>query len=440
MFVGSFAFLILLGTCGLKWLPGLYTGEPLNWLDALFTSTSAVCVTGLIVVDTATFFTPAGQAVILLLIQLGGLGMLTFASLILVALGRRLSLRAEATSIAAADHAPHVDRRRLALDIVRFTLAIEALGALVLYALWLPQMGTTGAIWPAVFHSVSAFCNAGFSTFSDSLIGSQNSPMILLVIGGLIVAGGLGFLTHEELMIYVTRRRRQQAFRMSLQSRIVLLTTLALIVAGWIPSAVFEWNGCLKDQTIPCRLVNSLFISITARTAGFNSIDYGLASDNTNLTTILLMTVGGSPGSTAGGIKTTTLALIGLMAWSRLRGLEETTFLSRSIPEETTSRAVGLFVFATGIAVAGVFLLTATEIRMKDEIGLMERLFEVSSAFNTVGLSMGITGKLSAAGRWVIILLMFIGRVGLLTLAAALTQQRSGSADFRYAYEDVVVG
>lgn len=438
MFIGSFAVLILLGAMGLRWLPGLYTGQPFSWLDALFTSTSAVCVTGLIVADTATVLTPLGQAFVLLLIQMGGLGMLTFASLIIIAMGRRLSLRAQASSIVAAETAPHVDPRRMTVDIVRFTLAFEAAGALALYAVWAPRLGLREAVWPSVFHAVSAFCNAGFSTFSDSLIGFQKSPLTLLIIMGLILAGGVGFLTHEEMVLWVQSRRRKRAFRFSVQSRLVLITTLLLSAVSLPLFAVFEWDNTLGHLPAVHRLTNALFLTVTPRTAGFNSIDYGATTDSTNLLTILLMTIGGSPGSTAGGIKTTTFALIGLLAWSRLRGSETTDCWGRSIPEETTNRAVGLFTVASGVVVLGVFVLTTTE--SGPGSSLVHLMFEAASAFNTVGLTMGITHDLSVPGKWVTILLMYFGRVGLLTLAGAMTLNRSQLTGFRYAYEDVVVG
>ncbi len=438
LFVASFAVLVVLGTLGLKLLPGLYTGPSLTWLDALFTSTSAVCVTGLIVEDTATFFTPAGQAFVLLLIQLGGIGMLTFASLIILALGQRMSLSHEAGTVVASEYDELVDRRRLTIDIVRFTLLFELIGALLLYSLWVQKLGWDGAAWPAVFHSVSGFCNAGFSTFSDSLIGFQESPWTLLVIMLLFIAGGLGFLTHEELFLRIRSHRRHATVRLTLQARLILATTLALILVGAALFALFEWRGELDDLTWGDRLMNVLFLSVTPRTAGFNSVDYALLSDSSNLLTILLMNIGGSPGSTAGGVKTTTIAIILLMAWSRLRGFETTSCFGRSIPEGTTYRAVALFVIATAIVVAGLFVLTATESREKG--GVLEWMFEASSAFNTVGLSMGVTGDLTAAGRWTTILLMFFGRVGPLTIAAALTLPRSGTRKFRFAHEDVVVG
>ncbi len=440
LFVGSFALLIVFGTLGLRFLPGLYIGERLGWLDAFFTATSAVCVTGLIVEDTASFFTIWGQAYILLLIQLGGLGMLTFTSLFILALGGRLSLRQEILSRQSLEAVPNLDPRRVTYDIVRFTLVLELLGALMLYGLWAPRLGWVSAIWHAVFHSVSAFCNAGFSTFSDSLMSFQGSPLTLTVNMLLIIMGGLGFLTLEELYLRVRAVREKRVFRISLHSRIVLVTTAVLLVAGWLVYGLFEWQRTLHGLSLAGKLTNSLFMSVTCRTAGFNSIDYSEAADSTNFFTILLMMIGGSPGSTAGGIKTTTFGLIGLLAWSRLRGHSITSVKHRSVREETTDRAVGLFVIAFGLVTAGIFLLTSVEHFEGSKVPFLVHMFEAVSAFNTVGLSMGLTPELSIPGRWITIMLMFFGRVGPLTLAAALTARRSGEAGFRYGYEDVVVG
>ncbi|WP_145087942.1 TrkH family potassium uptake protein [Anatilimnocola aggregata] len=439
-FVASFALLILIGTLGLKLLPGLYTREPLSWIDALFTSTSAVCVTGLSTFDMATRCTWAGQAWILLLIQLGGLGMLTFASMIIVALGRRLSLRGEAMAVGGLEAAPHIDPRQLTFDVVRFTFLIEGVGALALYLLWIPKLGFAGALWPAIFHSVSSFCNAGFSVFSDSLMSYQQAPLVLLVHMALIIAGGLGFLTMEELALRYQAGKTRKIFRLSLHSRIVLITSLALLVIGWIFFCIFEWNATLRELPIVHKLTNGLFMSVTSRTAGFNSINYGEATDSSNFLTIILMTIGGSPGSTAGGIKTTTFALIGLLALSRLKGEVVTTYWNRSIRNETTARAVGLFVISFGIVTAGIFILTVTETFRNDEAHFLDCMFEAASAFGTVGLSTGITPQLSIVGRWTAIILMFLGRVGPLTLTAVFMVRQSRESSFRYSYEDVVVG
>jgi trk system potassium uptake protein TrkH len=439
-FVASFGLLILIGTLGLKLLPGLYTSEPLGWLDALFTSSSAVCVTGLSTFDMASRCTWAGQAWILVLIQLGGLGMLTFASMIIVALGRRLSLRGEAMAVSGLEAAPHIDPKLLTFDVVRFTFCIEGAGALILYLLWIPKLGFAGALWPAIFHSVSSFCNAGFSVFSDSLMSDQRSPFILLVHMVLIVAGGLGFLTMEELALRYQAGTKRKIFRLSLHSRIVLITSAALLLIGWIFFCIFEWNATLRDLPIVHKLTNGLFMSVTSRTAGYNSINYDEATDSSKFLTIILMTIGGSPGSTAGGIKTTTFALIGLLAWSRLRGDVATTFWNRSIRNETTARAVGLFVISFGIVTAGIFTLTVTETFRNKETQFLDCMFEAASAFGTVGLSTGITPQLSTLGRWTAIFLMFLGRVGPLTLTAVFMVRQSRESSFRYSYEDVVVG
>ncbi len=440
LFVGSFTILIVSGTIGLKFLPGLYTGEPLNWLDALFTATSAVCVTGLSVVDPATHFTMRGQAFLLVLIQLGGLGMLTFTSLVIVALGGRLSLRQEALSAGSPmEVGQHqINPRLLLRDVVVFTLLFESVAALVLYFLWVPHLGWEGAAWPAIFHSISAFCNAGFSTFSDSLMSFHECPLTLGVLSVLIVAGGVGFLTLEELYLHYKARREQRNFRLSIHSRLVLVTTALLLVGGWVAYMSLEWNTALADIPTGHKLTNALFMSVTARTAGFNTIDHAKASDAGNFTTILLMSIGGSPGGTAGGLKTTTLSLLLILAWSRYRGCEVASVWSRSLRKETTDRAVGLFVIAFATVTVGILLLTVSESGYPHG-GFLMRMFEAVSAFNTVGLSMGLTSHLSEPGRVIVIALMFLGRVGPLALATALAVT-SKVGKFRYAYEEVVVG
>jgi trk system potassium uptake protein len=445
LFVLSFALLILVGTLGLKALPGLYTGAKLSWLDALFTAASAVCVTGLIVVDTATYFTVAGQAWILLLIQFGGLGMITFTTVIILALGRRLSLRQELLSTGTAEVTREIDYRRLTRDLVAFTLVFEAAGAILLYLLWIPRLGLGGSVWPALFHSISAFCNAGFSTFSTSLTDFQTAPATLLVVMTLIIAGGLGFLTLDELYLNHRARREGRRFRISLHSRIALAATAVLLIGGWILYTFLEWRLTLGAMPLWARPFNSLFMSVTARTAGFNTVDYDEASGGANFLTILLMSIGGSPGSTAGGMKTTTVALIGLLAWSRFRGSEITSLWGRSVPEETVQRAVGLFTVAFGVVTAAILAYVTLEmgnvVHSEAARGFLPYMFEAASAFNTVGLSMGVTPELSASGRWLTILLMYLGRVGPLTFAAAIALPRpTPRGEFRFAYEDVVVG
>jgi trk system potassium uptake protein TrkH len=425
-------------------LPGLYTGPELGWLDALFTATSAICVTGLIVVDTATYFTTWGQAYILLLIQLGGLGIISFTSIIIVALGRRLSLRHESLAAGAAAVTSEINYRDLLRAVFVFTFGVEAVGALALYVCWGPQLGWGAGAWPSVFHAISAFCNAGFSTFSDSLMGFQTNAPLLLVVMALIVIGGLGFLTLEELALWRRAHPKRSRFRLSTHSRLVLGTTGLLLVGGWAAFTFFEWSNTLGDMNSATRLVNGLFASVTPRTAGFNTIDYAQVESETSVLTLIFMMIGGSPGSTAGGLKTTTVALLGLMAWARLAGRSTTSLAGRTIPASTLQKATSLVVVAVAIVVMSVFLYSVIEI--PDAVTaaaapFLTYAFEAVSAFNTVGLSMGATGELSATGRGITVVLMFIGRVGPLTVAAAMSRDRPAPpGGFRYAQEDVVVG
>ncbi|MCG3146768.1 MAG: Ktr system potassium uptake protein B [Verrucomicrobiae bacterium] len=445
LFVVSFLILIGLGTAGLRLLPGLYNGTPLSWLDSLFTATSAVCVTGLTIVDTATYFTVAGQAWLLLLIQLGGLGMLSFTTLIIRAFGGRLPMQHELLSRSVAEATPHLDYHKVLRDAVVFTFVFETAGATLLYLCWIPRLGLMDALWPAWFHSISAFCNAGFSTFSDSLMQFADSPGTLMVVMVLIVVGGIGFLTIEEILEWVRARRQTRVFRFSIHTQLVLVMTAVLIVGGWVGLTVFEWNVSLARFSVVDRLLNGLFMSITPRTAGFNTIDYGQATDSANFLTILLMSIGGSPGSIAGGLKTTTVALLGLLAWSRLCGYEVAVLNGRTIPEETVQRAVGLFVLMFGVVTVAIFVYTTTELAWvaptTTSSHFLRVMFEAASALNTVGLSMGLTPELSEMGRAVTIGLMILGRVGPLTFAAALARRHVIAVrKFRYAYEDVAIG
>lgn len=455
VFLGLVAF----GTIGLRALPGLYAEgvEPLGWLDALFTATSAVCVTGLIVVDTATYFSTWGQLYILLLIQLGGLGMVGLASLIIVAFSGRLSLRQDALArgSAATGAATNVSTRGLVRDVLIFTFGTEFLAFVALWALWWPRFGAGDAAWHAMFHSISAFCNAGFSTFSDNLIGIQNEPLTLLVIMGAVVVGGIGFLTLEEIKLWFRAKRAQRAFRLSLHTRLVLGSTLVFVLSGWVLLGALEWSNprTLGPLGPTDALVNALFLSVTPRTAGFNSIDYAQAEQSTAFGTILLMSIGGAPGGTAGGIKVTTVALLLAMAYSRSKARRTTDIWDRTIPEATSQRAVGLFTFAFSIVTAGILLLCITELQTKYvgfaasgeslsvSMQFLDLMFEAASAFNTVGLSTGLTSQLTPPGQILIIVLMFVGRIGPLTFAAALSRHEAQQRLIRrFAHEDVVVG
>lgn len=438
MIVLSFLALIIFGTLGMKLIPGLTRDTPIGWIDALFTSTSAACVTGLTVVDTGTAFSFAGQLYLLVLIQLGGLGMLALASLIITALGGRPSLETETASTGQRTFLPHVSAGKLIYDIFRFTFLVEGAGAVALYLLLGPKLGWSEAVWPAIFHSVSAFCNAGFSLWPDSLISFHDSPLIIGVISVLIIIGGLGFITMEEFSLFLFRRGKKR--RMSLHSKLVFLTTGGLIVFGWVLFALFEWDGVLANMSLADKFSNSFFMSVTPRTAGYQTIDYAQASDSSNFLTVILMAIGASPGSTGGGMKTTTFALIGLLAWSRFRSQDTATFAGRSIPEGTIQKAMGLFVVWTGVLVVSAVLLSRFGETGGGSASFLAHLFEATSAFNTVGLSLNLTASLPEPSRILIVFLMYAGRVGPIAIATALTVRLSKRARFRYAFEDVVIG
>lgn len=441
LFLLSFASIILVGTLGLLLIPGLYTGPGLSLVDALFTSTSAVCVTGLIVVDTATYFTPLGQAWIAMLIQIGGLGILTFTSFLAIGVGRKAGLHLEEASGVPGHHLVALRRENLLRAIVVLTLSIEAIGALGLWLSWRGQMGNLGAIWPAVFHAISAFCNAGFSTFTDSLMGFREAPVTLILIMALIVIGGLGFLVLEEVRIRFLRRSLRH---LSLHSKLVLAVTIVLLSSAWVMFSYFEWGHELAGLSPFHRFVNGAFMAVTPRTAGFNTVDYGSVNNPSLFLSILLMLVGGSPGSTAGGMKTVTIGLLVLLLVSRLRGRARVSVFDRSISRDTIQRAMSLVVGGAMILAGGIFLLTITELPVggpENRVEFLSLIFEAVSAFGTTGLSMGVTATLSDLGRVLIVLLMFIGRVGPLALvsAMALAGNRSRSS-FRYGEEQVIIG
>jgi trk system potassium uptake protein len=445
LFLFSFAVLIAFGAVGLRLLPGLYTGEGLGWLDALYTATSAVCITGLVLVDTGTYFTPLGQAFLLLLVQVGALGIITFTTLLLFTISGRLSVRQGTIANIHRSVAPHIQARTLARDVIRFTLLIQAVGAVLLYLLWVPRMGTGPAVWPAIFHSVSAFANAGFSTFPDSLTGLSTAPASMVVLMALIVAGGIGFLTLEEIKLQHEAARRGERFQLSVHSRLVLWSSLVLGLAGASLITAYEWNMSLGHLPPWARALNGLFASVAARTAGFNSIDYSATTESTSVLTMILMFIGGAPGSTAGGLKVTTFALIGLAAWARLRGMSRLDLWNRTVPEATVSRAVGLLVLAIGVSVLGIIVFTLGDFGVRPEEYVrgrfLPRAFEVTSALNTVGLSMGQTASLTPVQKLTSVLLMLIGRVGTLTFVAAISMPRkAGSGSVRHAHEDVLIG
>ncbi len=454
LFLWSFILLIALGTAGLMLVPGLQAGPALGFVDAVFTITSAVCVTGLVVVDTATHFTAAGQAWLLLFIQLGGIGLITLTSLLIGVLGRRLSLRSEMLGMVPTRREDRPEVWELALAVTKFSLVVEGIGALLLFVSWLPRFPAGDAAWHAVFHSISAYCNAGFSTFSDSLIGLRDSSLTLVVVSLLVIIGGLGYLTFEELLRWgqTSRARRSGArivmsgpHRLSSHSWAVLVTTAVLLVIGWILFAVFEWSDTLAGLSVFDKVWNAWFLSATPRTAGFNSVDYTLVGNSSSALTMMLMFIGGSPGSTAGGIKTTTIAVLLALGLSRMRGRRYVSLQGRAIPPGTIERTVGIVLLAMLVLVASFFAVSAIEGAGLDARASRDQflpvMFETVSAFATVGLSMNLTPTLEEPSKLIIAGLMFMGRVGLIAFFSAVVLRRSHPPAFlRPAQEDLIVG
>lgn len=457
----SFGAVIALGSALLALPLSSAGGKPLGLVDAIFTATSATCVTGLAVVDTGTSFSGFGQAVILICIQIGGLGLMTFTTVFLVATGRRLGIGDRVAIQESFHHSPTGRVRTLILYIVVATLVTEALGAVLLTSWWLFHGAASDpwhAVYSAVFHSISAFCNAGFSIYPDGAVRFQNDPFVLGVLSALIIAGGLGFLVSLDIKEYVQQRLFSRFWstavrervgtirpraRISLHSRFVLSVTAALLAVGAVSYFILERNGVLRGMSFGAALWNAWFCSVTARTAGFNTVDYGQMSGPALLCTMVLMFIGASPGSAGGGVKTSTFGLIIIYALFRWRGHDVPHAFGRSIPRDTVDRATAVVVAAVGIVILASSLLMAAEAATPDAAASQKRflpvMFETFSAFGTVGLSMGITPNLTDAGKIVLALLMLAGRVGPLTLALAIGS-RSRPAKFRYAEENVMVG
>jgi trk system potassium uptake protein TrkH len=425
-------------------LPLAQAGEPLSLLDALFTATSAVCVTGLTVADTGTRFSPFGQAVILALVQVGGLGIMTFAVFVGVVLGRKVAFTDRMVIQDSMHHTPKAGVRRLVRYVLTFTLAVEGAGTLLLWLHFRSGHPAGEAVWQSVFHSVSAFCNAGFGLFADSLVRYRGDPLVNLVITALVVVGGFGFLVNMELWDGVRARLRGgRAPLLTLHTRLVLVVTAALLAIGTIAFLLLEWDNALRGMPPGERLLAAWFQSVTPRTAGFNTVDYGRLSSDTLLFTIFLMFVGASPGSTGGGIKTTTLGLLFALVVARWRGRGRAAVFHRTIPHAVMDRALLITLLAGALVFLAIGLLVATETHgtpfAAADHRFMALMFEAVSAFGTVGLSTGITASLSPTGKLVLVALMFAGRVGPLTLVLAVGP-RQERGRFRYAEENVMVG
>lgn len=428
----GFMALISLGTFLLSLPNAREPGMEWDFWSTLFTATSAVCVTGLVVVDTGTYWSPFGQAVILGLIQAGGLGVMTASMLILMVLRRAIAFRDRFELYESSRAGGLRSVKGLIWLTILISLVFELLGAAAIWYRLRPIEGGEGALWPSLFHAVSAFNNAGFDIMKGfaSLSGFARDRVFLLIIGVLVVSGGLGIL----VLLDMASKRSWRP--LSPNSKMVLLVSAFLLAVGFsgILAAEFTNPSTLGGMALPDKLANALFHSVTARTAGFNSLPVEAFHDETLFLTMALMYIGGATGSTAGGIKVNTFGVLLLATMAAARGYEQTSAFGRQFSHRLVYRAVAVVTMSLGMVFVGTLVLTVTE-----GFAFSQTLFEVFSAFGTVGLTTGITPELSVAGKVNIIVLMFVGRLGPLTLAYALAQ-RARKPRYALPEEDIAIG
>lgn len=410
----AFLLVIMIGTA-LLMLPAARTdGGSEGFLPAAFTAVSAVCVTGLITVDTATFWTPLGQGIILGLIQVGGFGIMTLATLLALLVRKSIGLRGQLVAQSETHTLNLGDVRAVLLRVAKIMLSFEAAAALILTTrFWIAyDQNPATALWHGIFHAISAFNNAGFSVYSDNLIGFAEDPWIITPICLAIIAGGLGF----PVIIQLTRGELAPK-NWSIHLRLTIYGTLLLLAAGTALFAAFEWNRneTLGQLSPTGKILGSFAGSVFPRTAGFNSIDYGVAAPETLMVTNILMFIGGGSAGTAGGIKITTFLVLGFAIWNEVRGRDQVTIAHRSISSSSQRQALSVALLGIAAVIAGTMLLL-----MFTDYGLEKVLFESISAFATVGLSTGITYHLPPAAQWVLMALMFTGRIGTVAVASAL--------------------
>ena len=435
----GFLALILLGT-GLLCLPVMVVPEhaPLTLFEGLFTATSAVCVTGLVTVDTGTTFSALGQGVLLALIQVGGLGFMVFATLVMSLLGRRVSLRGRVLLQDSTGSSGMRGVRRLTVLYGAMAAGIELFGALLLSFRFVPMYGWGKGLWYSVFHAVSAFCNAGFDLFGhfSSLTGFRSDAWVLLVISLMIQLGGIGFC----VILEVAQERTWRTF--SLHTKLVLAANAALLLGGTLVYALLEWDNtatlAADGAGAGTRLLGAFFQSVTMRTAGFNSVDLGGLTSAGKLFSVILMFIGASPASTGGGIKTTTVTVLFLTAMGTVRGHEDLSVFHRRLPRSLPRRAFTI----TGIALTMLLLCTMVlACAERDGVPLIDLMFESASAVATVGVSAVGTPSLHMAGRVFLIPCMFLGRVGPMTLAVALASRgKRAAGKLRWPEEDITIG
>lgn len=431
----GFLLMIAVGTALLMLPCASADGHSAPFREAFFTATSASCVTGLVLRDTATAWTSFGHVVILLMIQLGGLGFMTVATLFYLLLNKRMGLRQREIMVESINTTQIGGIMKLSRMILIGTFSFEAAGALLLSIRFIPIYGPGKGLWYGVFHSISAFCNAGFDLLGGmggafcSMVPFRDDVFVNLVLMALITLGGLGFLVWDDLRVNGLHWRRYR-----LHTKLVLVTSAILTFGGALLILLLEWNATGKDLPFGGKVLTALFASVSARTAGFNTVDLGAQTDATKLVTVLLMLVGGSPGSTAGGVKTVTVATIVLFGIASFRGQEAPTVFGRRLSETARKKACNVLFFNAGLAIAVSVLLCGMQ-----GFDLADVLMETVSAISTVGSSAGITRDLSPLGSYAVVLLMYLGRVGSVSFAVALLE-RKAKAPIRYPEETIIVG
>jgi len=413
--VSSFALIIFTGACLLTLPAASNDGRSIGFLDALFTATSATCVTGLVIADTLTQWTVFGQIVILLLIQTGGLGIVTLATFFSVLLGRKISMKGKILAQESISDYSFADVLQMIKSVIRITVTVEMIGALLLATSFVPKYGAWG-VYMSVFHAVSAFCNAGFDVMGGyrSLTEFNADPVVIYTIALLIITGGLGFIVWKDLYDY----RKTKA--LYLHTKLVLIITVLLIVFGAVYFLIAEHSN---PQTMgPLNLFEkinaAIFQSVTCRTAGFNTLPLNEMSEMSKAVTILLMFIGAAPGSTGGGIKVTTFGILVMAVISNIRGNDETVVLKRRVPQVVVNKALSIAVLSMIL----IFIMTAIIVSVEN-LPFINVLYEATSAFGTVGLSTGITPHLHSVSKLMLIFTMFLGRVGPLSFAVAIAMR-----------------
>ena len=439
MMVVGFAAVILIGAILLSLPIATQTGERTSFLDSLFTATSAVCVTGLVVVDTATYWNFFGQIVIIILIQIGGLGFMTITTLFSLIVKKRINLKERLLIQESLNQIDLSGLVKLTRYILLMTFVIEGIGALILSTVFIPQFGFIRGSWYSIFHSISAFCNAGFDLMGNvtgpysSLMYYVNNTTITLAISALIILGGLGFPVILDIV------KNKKISKLNMHSKIVLISTSILIVVGMLFIFIVEYKnvGTLGNLSLKGKILASLFQSVTIRTAGFATIDLTILHQATLFIMMIFMFVGASPASTGGGVKTTTIAVLILTVKSFLLGKEDIEVFGRRITSSTVRKSVGIFFVGVLGVLTGILLIVLIE----PEFDLLEASFEVVSALATVGLSIGGSSNLTSIGKLLIVIYMFMGRVGLLTIFLALVAKNTvNKQQIRYPEGRIIVG